>query len=209
VPAGIEFSPTIVDAGRQSAVISISNPTLSSTTVRSISFEGDSDGAFVVSENGCEAVAVPSGGSCDVTVSYAPISTGTVQVSIVATLSDGSMVYGTLAGSGAPAPILSIVPGVASSGQVVAIRGSGFPANITIELSWLGRQSARPITVDESGSFVETLIVMSHTPRGPATASVVGQTDQFATVVGDVLITDTSDRSSSVLTQSAGSPFGS
>ena len=53
------------------------------------------------------------------------------------------------------------------------------------------------------------MIVMSHTPTGPGTASVVGQTDLFATVVGEVLITDTSDRSSSVLTQSAGSPFAS
>ncbi len=50
---------------------------------------------------------------------------------------------------------------------------------------------------------------MSHTPRGPATATVFGQTDLFDTVIGDVLITDTSDRSSSVLTQSAGSPFAS
>ena len=189
--------------------MSLSNPTSASVAVSSLAFQGDPDGAFTVSDNGCEGVSVPPGGTCNITVNYAPVTIGSAQVSIVATLSNGSTVFGALSGTGAPAPIVTVVPGVASSGQVVAIQGSGFPAGITIELSWLGKEPAELVEVDEGGSFIETMIVMSHTPRGPGTATVVGQTDLFATVVGEVLITDTSDRSSSVLTQSAGSPFAS
>ena len=51
------------------------------------------------------------------------------------------------------------------------------------------------------------MIVLPHTPRGPATAVVTGQTDQFSAVTGNVVITDTADRSSWVVTRSAGSPF--
>ncbi|MET0909322.1 MAG: hypothetical protein ABWZ99_07615, partial [Ilumatobacteraceae bacterium] len=208
VPGGIEFSPTIVAAGRQSAVVSLSNPTTKPVTVTDVSIEGSVDGAFTIPEAACVGVQIPPDGVCEVVVSYAPVTVGSETARIVALLSDGNEAYGDLAGSGAPAPIVTVVPGVASSGQVVAIQGSGFPGSITVELAWL---DGDPVTidVDETGSFVETLIVLPHTSRGPASAVVAGQTDLFATVTGQVLITDTSDRSSSVLTQSAGSPFAS
>lgn len=209
VPSGVEFSPTIVDAGRQTATFSVSNPTDNAVSVTAVTFDGDPDGAFSVLENACDASPVPPAGSCDLAVSYAPVSDGYASAQIVASLSDGSVVYGTVAGTGAPPPVVSVVPGVASSGQVVAIQGSGFPAGVTIELSWLGQEPPLRIDVDASGAFVETVIVMSHTPRGPADVTVVGQVDLFDSVAGEVLITDTSDRSSSTLTQTAGGRFAS
>jgi hypothetical protein len=205
----VEFSPTIVDAGRQSTVLTVSNPTTTSVTVTAISFEGDTDGAFSVSDDACAGLPIPPAGSCSLTVSFAPTATGAASAQIVATLSTGADVYGDLSGTGAPPPVVVVVPGVASSGQVVAIEGSGFPVGVSVELSFLGQEPARSIEVDEVGSFVETEIVMSHTPRGPATVTVFGQVDLYDTVVGDVLITDTSDRSSSTLTQAAGSRFAS
>ena len=99
------------------------------------------------------------------------------------------------------------MPGVAASGQAVAVQGAGFPADLVVELTWLGSNVPEQITVGADGSFVETLIVLPHTPRGPGTAVVTGQTDQFSDVTGNVVITDTANRSSWVLTRSASSPF--
>jgi hypothetical protein len=178
-------------------------------TVTAIAFDAAADGAFSLSDNACDSSPIPPSGSCELTVSHTPVTVGFASSRIVATLSDGRTVYGELSGTGAPPPVVSVVPAVASSGQVVAIQGSGFPAGVTVELSWMGQEPAQRIELDASGSFVETLIVMSHTPRGPATVTVFGQQDLFDTVVGEVLITDTSARSSSTLTQSAGGRFTS
>jgi len=207
VPGGLDFSPTIVSAGRQAAAVSLSNPTSRSVTVTDISIQGGADGEFTIPDGVCVGAPIPSD-ACEVVVSYAPVTEGSATATVVALLSDGTEVSGEVSGTGAPVPVVAVVPGVASSGQVVAIQGSGFPASVTIELSWL---DGDPVTVDvdETGSFVETLIVLPHTSRGPASAVVAARTDQFGTVIGKVLITDTSGRSSSVLSQSAGSPFAS
>ncbi len=209
VPSGVDFSPTIVGAGRQTTSLVLTNPTSRSLTVVDTSVQNDPDVAFSIVDSTCAAVAVPPGGTCALTVAFAPVTLGASSAAVVATLSDGSTATALLSGTGAPPPIVTVVPGVASSGQVVAVQGSGFPGGLVVEVTWLGSDIAQPVLVDANGSFVETMIVLPHTPRGPGTVIVAGQPDQFATVVGDVLITDTSDRSSSVLTHSAGSPFAS
>jgi len=207
-PVSVQFSPTIVSAGRQSSVVTLSNPTARPVTVTELSIRENPDGAFTIPDGACVGTPVLPDGVCEVVVTFAPTTVGPATAQIVAVLSDGTEASGDLAGTGAAPPVVAVVPGVASSGQVVAIQGSGFPAGAQVALSWL---DGDPVTigVDETGSFVETLIVLPHTSRGPASAVVAGQADLFATVVGKVVITDTSDRSSSVLTQSAGSRFAS
>ena len=207
VPMGVDFSPTIVGAGRQATTLSLSNPTSRSLDVVDVSIQNDPDAAYSIIDSTCDDGPVPSGGACTVTVAFAPVTLGASAATLVATLGDGSSTTGLLGGSGAPPPILAVIPGVASSGQVVAIQGSGFPAGLTVDLTWLDSATSELIQTDATGSFVVTMIVLPHTPRGPGTAVVAGQIDQFSTVVGDVLITDTSDRSSPV--RSPGSPFGS
>ncbi len=209
VPVAVDFSPTIVGAGRQTTTFSITNPTAQSVEVIDLSIGGDTGGAFSIVENGCESASIPAGGTCTVVVAFAPVAIGSTSATITAILSNGDTAGAMLGGTGAPPPTLTVVPGVASSGQVVTVQGSGFPAGIAVSLTWLGDAITEPIQTDANGSFVETLLVLPRTPRGPSSAVVAGQTDQFSTVVGDVLIAGTSDRSSSVLTHSAGSPFGS
>ncbi len=206
-PVGVDFSPTVVGAGRQLQTLALTNPTSDSIDVIDMSIQNDPDGAFTIVESTCAGASVPPEGQCTVTVAFAPVTLGASSASLVATLSDGSTATALLSGTGAPPPVLTVVPGVASSGQVVAVEGSGFPADLIVELTWLGSDVPLPIQVDANGSFVSTMIVLPHTPRGPATATVLAQTDQFSTVTGNVLITDTADRSSWVLTRSAGSSF--
>ncbi len=85
-----------------------------------------------------------------------------------------------------------MIPGVAAVGQVVTLSGSGFPTGITVELTWASR--VQEVVVDDAGTFNVPVVVMSHTATGPATVSVEGQSDMFATVAGSMLVTDTSDR---------------
>ena len=207
MPVGVDFSPTIVGAGRQVTTLTLTNPTSGSIDVVDMSIQNDPDGAFSVVDSTCDDASVPAGGQCTITVAYAPVTLGASSASLVATLSDGSSATALLAGTGAPPPVLTIVPGVAASGQAVAIQGSGFPGGLVVELTWLGSNVPQQIEVDTDGSFVETLIVLPHTPRGPATAVVTGQPDQFSDVIGNVVITDTADRSSWMVTRSASSPF--
>lgn len=206
-PVGVDFSPTVVGAGRQLQTLALTNPTSDSIDVIDMSIQNDPDGAFSIVESTCDDAPVPPGGQCTVTVAFAPVTLGASSASLVATLSDGSSATALLSGTGAPPPVLTVVPGVASNGQVVAVEGSGFPADLIVELTWLGTDVPLPIQVDASGSFVSTMIVLPHTQRGPATAIVAAQTDQFSTVTGNVLITDTADRSTWVLTRSASSSF--
>ncbi|MET0663344.1 MAG: hypothetical protein ABWZ42_09450, partial [Ilumatobacteraceae bacterium] len=207
VPVGVDFSPTIVGIGRQVTTLSLTNPTSGSIDVIDTSIQNDPDGAYLIVDSTCDDSSIPPGGQCTLTVAFAPVTLGASSASLVATLSNGTSATALLAGTGAPPPILTVVPGVAASGQAVAVQGSGFPADLVVELTWLGSNAPEQITVGADGSFVETLIVLPHTPRGPGTAVVTGQTDQFSDVTGNVVITDTADRSSWVLTRSASSPF--
>ena len=210
VPAGVDFSPTIVGVGRQVTTLALTNPTSDSIDVLDVSIQNDPDGAFSVFDSTCDDGPVPPGGECTISIAYAPVTLGASSASLVATLSDGSTATAVLGGTGAPPPTLTVVPGVASSGQAVAVQGAGFPADLVVVLTWPGSDVPVQIQVDSTGSFVQTMIVLPNTPRGPATVVVAGQTDQFSTVTGEVLISDTAGRSSWVVARAlGGGAFGS
>ncbi len=207
-PSALELSPTVVEAGHRIATIEIANHTASSVLVTSTSIDS-SDGVLTIADTSCGGVSLPPGGRCAVSVLFAPVAVGPTSATLVASFGDGTSVSALVSGTGAPPPVVTVTPGVASSGQVVAVSGAGFPAGVVVALSWLDNPTPHTVQVDDQGSFVETLVVMQHTPRGPSAAVVAAQPDLFATVVGAVLITETSSRSTSTLSNSAaGSPYG-
>jgi hypothetical protein len=192
-PAAFEFAPTIVDAGRRTGLVEIVNTTPNAVTVVGVRLDPADAAGFQIAETDCAAASLPSNGRCSVTIAFAPGATGEQSAQLVASLDGGTEISATLDGVGAEPPTLTVFPGVATTGQVVTIRGDGFPTGLTVELTWSG--TTQDVMVDDTGGFAIPVIVLEHTRGGPAEASVAGQTDQFGDVTAEMLVTATSSRS--------------
>jgi len=205
-PATFDFAPTIVEAGRRTGLIEIVNTRPTAAAVVGIRLDPADTTAFEIVETGCTGQAVPANGRCSVTIAFAPSATGEQSAQLIASLDGGTEISATIAGIGAPPPTLTVFPGVARAGQVVTLRGSGFPTGLTVELTWSGNPS--DVVVDETGGFAIPVIVLPHTRSGPASASVAGQTDQFGDVTATMLVTGTSDRSQPGVLEGVGPNIG-
>ncbi len=192
-PTTFDFAPTIVDAGRRTGLVEIVNNGTSAATIVGVRLDPAEAGPFQIVETTCAGETLAVGERCTVTLSFAPTETGTQSVSLIASIDGGADITVAVNGTGASAPTLDIVPGVATIGQVVTLSGSGFPTGITVELTWAS--TVTEVVVDDAGTFNVPVVVMSHTATGPASASVEGQTDMFATAAGTLIVTDTTGRS--------------
>ena len=191
-PTSFDFAPTIIEAGRRTGLVEIVNTTPDAATVVEVRLDPADTTAFEIVEAGCAGDAVPASGRCSVTVAFAPTTTGEQSVQLIASLDSGTEISATLGGVGAAPPTLTVFPGVARTGQVVTLRGAGFPTGLAVELTWSGTTSE--VAVDDTGGFAIPVVVLPHTPSGPASASVDGQTDQFGDVTATVLVTTTTNR---------------
>ena len=194
-PTSFDFAPTIIQAGRRTGLVEIVNTTPSAATVVGVRLEPADSTGFEIVEDDCAGQAVPANGRCSVTIAFAPTDTGEQSARLIASLDSGIELSAALAGIGAQAPTLTVLPGVATTGQVVTLRGAGFPTGLTVELTWSG--STSDVVVDETGGFAIPVLVMPHTRRGPAGASVAGQVDQFGDVTATMLVTARTGRSQS------------
>ncbi len=91
------------------------------------------------------------------------------------------------------------MPDVVVAGQVIALRGSGFPAGATVEWQFDGVAESGTVTVDEQGSFADTIVVLPRTSAGPHTITVAGQTDLFADVSVELIVGARSERDAAVI----------
>lgn len=192
LPAAFEFAPTIINAGRRTAAVDLSNPTATDVTVTSIVVEAAGAADFTVDSTACPTIA--AGATCAVSVVFAPSTVGERTTTVIATLSDGSTAAIALRGIGAPEPILAVLPGVASNGQVVAVVGSGFPAGATVEFRWNGAVITTAILIDDQGGFTETRVVLPNSMSGPTKLVVEAQVDLFGEVSTTLLVSDSSSR---------------
>ena len=197
IPATFEFAPTIIDAGRRTATIDLSNPTSSSITVSSIEVDTAGAADFTIDASAC--TTIEAGDTCTITIVFAPTETGERTATVVATLSDGSTATIALRGIGAPEPVIDVVPGVAANNQVVAVVGSGFPAGATIELDWHDGLVTRAVVTSDIGGFTQSLVVLPNTPSGPVDITVAGQTDLFGDIATTMLVADASSRSNTAV----------
>ncbi len=205
-PASFEFAPTIIDAGRRTAVLNLVNPGSRPVTVLTIGLEPVEGSGFAL-DGGCVGTELIPAGSCEVGVEFAPAAEGPLAATIVVELSDATRATASLSGVGALPPVLTLTPDVAGIGQVVTISGSGFPAGIVVELSWDdGRLRSTP-TVDAAGGFVETFAVLPNTIGGPTEARVEGQVDLFNDVIAELLINSTGSRSNAAFIAGFGPSF--
>ena len=187
-PAAFEFAPTIVAAGRRTAEVTLVNFSAELIAIDSLEMQPAESG-FAVDVTTCED-EINASQQCTVTVSFAPTVAGSGMANLVATLTDGTVITSSLRGIGAPAPLLSVLPGVAANGQVVTVFGGGFPAGAIVEFSWNQGQIKSNITINDVGVFAETLVVLPNTAGGLVDVVVAGQTDLFGDVSVSVLVTD-------------------
>lgn len=200
-PPAFEFAPTIVDAGRRSATITLHNFTPDAISVVDVAIDPASAAAasYSVEASACIGTTLPGGATCPVEVTFAPVDTGDLVSAVLASLEDGTLVRGELTGLGAEPPVLEVVPGVASTGQVVSLLGAGFPAGAIVEVSWEGSGELAVVEISDAGELAHTMVVFPHTLRGPSTVTVLGQDGLFADVHADFLVTSTSGRLGSLV----------
>jgi hypothetical protein len=182
----VAFAPTVVDAGRRTAAVTLTNATRSTLRVGSVTVEVA--GVFSLVTDACSGIAIAPAASCSVDVQFSPIAVGSAAGSAAFRLDDGTVVSAALSGEGVAAPTLDLLPAVAGAGQTVTVFGAGFPAGSTIELMQPGVASAEPVIVDADGTFAHVVVVLPHTPTGPTSLTVNGQLDVFDEVSAELLV---------------------
>ena len=180
------FAPTVVDAGRRTQPVTLTNATDRAVQATTVSI--DLPDVFVIVTDGCSGTSLAPSASCVVDVQFAPVTVGSALAVVVFGLSDGTVVTAALDGEGVPGPTLDVVPAVAGAGQTVTVFGVGFPAGSTVEFSQPGTSTAEPIVVDANGTFAHVVVVLPNTLTGPAVLGVRGQPGAFNDVVAELLV---------------------
>lgn len=198
----VQFAPTVIDAGRRTEVVTLTNP--AGEMVGAVSVEPT--GVFSIVDDSCTG---SFNAGCTVSVQFAPTEVGAASASIMFDLDDGSVVSAMLEGVGTPAPTMDLVPAVAGRGQTVTVFGTGFPAGSTIEFRREGTARPEQVAVDGDGTFAHVLVVLPNTPTGPMALTVPAQTDTFDDVTVDLLVSTRGAGSGNVaLHNTTSSPFG-
>jgi hypothetical protein len=182
----VAFEPTVANAGRRTAPVTLTNATTSTLRVSSVTVDGT--GGFSLVTDACSGIAIARAASCSVEVQFSPIAVGPAAGSVTFQLDDGTVVTAALSGEGVAAPTLDLVPAVAGAGQTVTVFGTGFPAGSTVELMQPGVAFPEPVIVDADGTFAHVVVVLPQTPTGPTSLTVNGQPDVFGDVSAELLV---------------------
>ena len=190
----VDFGPTVVDAGRRTAPVTLTNSTSSTLRVGSVTVQVA--GVFSLVADACSGVAIAPAASCSVEVQFSPITVGPAVGSATFQSTDGTVVTADLLGEGVAAPTLDLLPAVAGAGQTVTVFGVGFPAGSTVELAQPGVAFPQSVIVDADGTFAHVVVVLPHTPTGPVLLTVNGQLDVFDDVSAELLVSTRGSASS-------------
>jgi hypothetical protein len=186
--APVTFDPTVVDAGRRTQPVILTNVGARTLRVASAALQGP--GAFTLVGDTCTGSSVAPGSTCSVEVRFAPGEEGSVTATVTFRLADGSLVTALVAGTAVPAPTLDLVPAVAGAGQTVTLFGAGFPPGAAVELSRPGTSTIESITVDVDGTFAHVIVVLPNTAVGSSSLSVDGQPDVFGDVAVELVVSN-------------------
>lgn len=203
-PQAFDFAPTIINSGRRTGAVEVVNSAPSSASIDTVTLRGDA--SFVVATDGCSGVALGEGERCTVTVDFAPTATGDASAELAVLVAGGRELTAALSGTGAAEPTLSVVPEAARSGQVVTVRGDGFPTGLSVDV--VSNGETRTAVVGPGGSFSQPVVIMSGTPTGPLDLVVAAQVDQFGEVTTSIVVRSTPDRSGSSVLEGTGVNLG-
>jgi hypothetical protein len=187
-PRSVTFQPTVVDAGRRTSLVSLTNRSSTTATVRSVRLEPPGSAPFSVVADGCTGTSLGAGVTCTVEVAFAPADVGSTTGSVSFDVAGGAVLSASLLGEGSAEPTLGPVPAVAAPGQVVTVFGGGFPAGAIVQLSRTGTAEVDQVSVDADGTFAHVFVVLPRTTSGPMTIGVAGQPDLFGDVSTQLLV---------------------
>jgi hypothetical protein len=140
-------------------MFSLSNPGGQATSVPTAAITGAAD--FTLMANGCTA-ALPAGGSCTLTVQFAPAAAGAKAATLAVTAATGGTASATLAGTGLLPGALQILPasaafpnvmvGQSSTSQVFTVSNTGGVATGNLVASFSGTDAGQFALVTDTCS---------------------------------------------------------
>ncbi len=143
-----EVNPDRVDFGRRplgsdtTREVTVTNRGFTPLVLSAVSVTGVTD--YRLASDGCSHQSLQGAESCRVVVAFSPGDLGARDASLlVADNAPGSPHAVALAGAGPELPVVTATPPLGAPGTPVTVRGSGFPANATVELRW-ARSPDRP-----------------------------------------------------------------
>jgi hypothetical protein len=164
-PDPIVFNSTIVASVAPNRVATVKNMGDTSITVDAATISGLASGDYSIILDGCTSTLLAVGGSCSLTVGFAPSTAGLRTGDLSVTGTGGTSARTTLRGSGEFDAQLSVTPEVVAPGQVVMLVGSGFPPSTPIAVT-LGEGEPIAVNTDGTGAFMMPWLVLGGTPQG-------------------------------------------
>jgi hypothetical protein len=164
--------------------LTVRNPGATPNTINSVLLSGPDANQFTITTNTCTTgLTLPPGGTCTVSVTFAPTTSGTLVAALVVIGTGGSSATATLTGSSLFAPTLTVTPDVAKPGQVVTLIGTGFPPNTPVQIFFKDTPGQILTTLTgPDGSIRIPLLITGGQPTGPREILVVDIPNQFTGV---------------------------
>jgi hypothetical protein len=165
-PAALSIDPMTFDYGDVAAGSASADQTYTVTNTGqgnsgpvSVTVSGANPADFSVDATTCGA-ALPTAGSCTVSVSYAPAATGTSTATLSVTASPGGAATASLQGTGITPAALSISPAMFDYGPVLeGVTSSDQSFTVTNT----GQAASGPVTVTSTGSDAAAFVIDSTT----------------------------------------------
>jgi alpha-1,3-glucanase-like protein/F5/8 type C domain-containing protein/ASPM-SPD-2-Hydin domain-containing protein/centrosomal CEP192-like protein len=185
-PTALSFGPVATGSVSAAQTVTVANPTNSAATVSSIATSGDFSQA-----NTCGS-SIAAGGSCAVSVKFAPTATGARSGAL--TVNAGGVTNTvSLSGTGtAPGPVLNAAP--ASLSFAEAVVGSSAPAQ-TVTVTNSGTAAATVSSVAASGDFSQASNCASIAAGGSCTVTVTFTPTAGGARTGTLTVTSNANNS--------------
>jgi hypothetical protein len=167
-PARLSFG-TVLPGSRATtltAVIANSGPGPATVTGVRVS------GPFTAGDQTCAGTVLHAGAACTAAVSFTPGRPGRQAGALIVTTDDDGEPPASLTvpvNATVPTPTLVLSPPAGLPGEVTQASGTGFPAGVTITLTWrpgLGTAAAR---TDAAGRFSAAMLIFPGDITGPRT----------------------------------------
>jgi hypothetical protein len=158
-PATFDFGNVVAGSSSGDQSFTVTNTGQGTSGPVSVSLSGANQADFSVDSTTCGA-ALPGGGTCTVSVQYAPAAAGAGTATLSATASPGGTATSALQGTGITPAALSIAPATFDFGPTAAGADS---SQQSFTVTNTGQGTSGPVTVALNGSDAADFVIDSNT----------------------------------------------
>ena len=158
-PATFDFGSVIAGSASGDQSFTVTNTGQTTSGPVSVSVSGANQADFTVDSNTCGA-ALPGGGTCTISVQYAPAAAGASTAALSVTAGPGGTATAALQGTGITPAALSISPATFDFGPTAAGSSS---SQQSFTITNTGQGASGPVTVALSGSDAAAFVIDSNT----------------------------------------------